>query len=336
MNKIISYLSLAFLILFASLTLGQESELTQVGTSTANFLKVGMGARATAMGDAFVALSNDISSLYWNPGGLATIDGNEAIFQVTDWLLDSKFYFVGVSYQIEGIGALGVSLTSFSSGDFEETTIFEPDGTGRSINASDLAAGITYSRRITDRFSVGVTVKYISEQLDRSQASTMAIDVGSVFITNFLNNLRIGFALSNLGGRMKFDGSDLGVQYIEDPSIKYVRAELATESWDIPLLFRFGFATDVYLEEDYRFTISTEVMDSRDFIHRISAGGEIAIKDMVFLRSGYKYNYDETDISFGAGFNFTIPPGIGIKLDYAYSDYGILDNTQRFSIIFSF
>ncbi len=322
------------LYLGSSSTHAQESSLNQVGTSMANFLKIGMGARATAMGDAYVALSNDISALYWNPGGLATLQENEVIFQVTNWLFDTKLYFMGLSYRFESIGTFGLSVISFSSGDMMETTVWDPEGTGRTFTASDFATGLTYSRQITERFSAGLTFKYITEKLDRVEASAIALDIGSVFVTDFFNNMRIGFALSNLSSTMQLDGSDLTIQYLAVPSSKYVRAQLGTEPWDIPLLFRFGIATDVYQSELINLTLSGEVMDSRDYSYRIATGGELAFKDLAFLRGGYKFNYDEADFTLGAGLKIDIPPGIGMKLDYAYGNFGILQETQRFSIIF--
>lgn len=330
------YFCLAMLMLGSCLSFGQKAELTQRGTSMANFLKIGVGARAAAMGDAYVALSNDVSSLYWNPGGLGMLGKNEALFQITNWIMDTRLYFVGISYKLSGLGILGFHFNSFSSGEFEETTILEPEGTGRTVMASDFAAGLTFSRQLTDRFSAGITLKYISENLDRESAKTVAIDIGSVFITNFFNNLRIGFAFCNLGGRMRLEGTDLNFQHLAEPGIKYTRAELGTEPWDIPLLFRFGFATDVIRSDFMTFTMSTGVMDSRDFSYRIATGGELALKDIMFLRGGYKFKYDEADLTFGVGLKLAIPSAIGLKLDYAYGSYGILNNTQILSAIFMF
>jgi len=332
MNKKIICLVLVFLGSNYLPLSAQESKLNQIGTSMANFLKIGMGARATAMGDAYVALADDISSLYWNPGGLPTMDGNEVLFQATNWFFDSKIYYFGLAYNFESVGTVGLSLTSFTSGDIEETTVWEPEGTGRKFTANDFAVGLTFARQITERFSAGLTVKYIHESLDRVQGSTIAIDIGSVFVTNFLNSMRIGFVMSNLGGRMQLDGSDLTVQYLAEPGTKYTRAQLGTESWDIPLLFRGGIASDVLNTESYRLTLSAEVMDSRDFTARMATGGEVALYDILFLRGGYKFRYDEADYTLGAGFKFNIT-GIGIKLDYAYANYGLLDKSQRFSII---
>lgn len=328
-------LCMVILALGHSAAFGQETELNQVGTSMANFLKIGVGARATAMGDAYVALANDISSLYWNPGGLSTFEKNEILFQRTNWLLDTRLNFLGMSYNLRNLGVLGFSINSFSSGDIEETTIDYPDGTDRTFSASNVAAGLTYSRRLTDRFFAGFTLKYISEQLDSEKASTVAIDVGSVFVTSFFNDMRIGFALSNLGRRMQLDGSGLTMQYLTDLG-KMSTARLSTEPWDIPLLFRFGIATDIIRSDFLRLTTAAEVMDSRDFVDRIATGGELAIREMVFLRGGYKFKYDEGALTLGGGLKFSTSSGIGFKIDYAYADYGIFDNTQRFSIILMF
>jgi len=329
---------LCTLIIFSGINIGlsQRARLNQIGTSMANFLKIGIGARPTAMGDAYVALSDDINSLYWNPGGLSRMEGNAVMFQSTNWLLDTKLYFLGVAYQFYSFGTLGFSLTSLSSGEIEETTIWEPDGTGRKFDAADLAAGLTYSRRITERFSFGVTLKYIMERLDRETAKTIAMDIGSVFTTNFFNDMRIGFTLSNLGGRLKLDGSDLTIQHQIEPSIKYIRAQLGTEPWDIPLLFRFGVATDVFRKDNYRLTISTEVMDSRDFSARISMGGEMVWDDLLFLRGGYKFRDDESNYSLGLGLKVNISPETNLRVDYAYTNFGILNNVQRFTVIIQF
>jgi len=310
-NKAHSLFISVFLMVSLTIAYGQEKTLNQVGTSMANFLKIGVGARASSMGGAFVALSDDISCLYWNPGGLGTLKKNEVLFQTTNWILDSKLYFVGASYHLANIGVLGISFYSFSSGDIEETTLDYPDGTGKIFTASDYSAGLTLEK-----------------------ASTIGLDVGSVFVTDFLNNLRIGFALSNLGGRMQLEGVDLAFQH--KPGIKSYQAQLATEPWDIPLLFRFGLATNLIDMKNLRLTISSEVMDSRDFIHRISFGSELAFNEMMYLRSGYKYNYDEMNLTFGGGLKLSVPSGKGLRIDYSYGDFVILNNYQQLSIILEF
>jgi hypothetical protein len=309
----------------------------QIGTSMANFLKIGIGSREVAMGGAAVADCDNVSSLFWNPGALDRIDKNEVLVQQTQWLVDTKLYFLGAGFKVPGIGSFGLSINYFNSGDIEETTLTFPEGTGRTFNTYDLAMGLTYSRNIIERFSAGITIKYIQEGLDREKASTVAVDIGSVFETNFLNNLKIGMSLSNLGGLMKLSGSGLQVQYSPNPGYptKITTADLTTEEWDIPLYFRLGIATDIIKGENMRWRMAGEVMDSRDYIYRISLGTEFAFFERYFIRGGYKFMYDEENLTLGAGVNINFN-WAQIRLDYAYASFGVFDNTQRFSLIFAF
>jgi len=331
-------IGLLFIFLFTCLLKAQNgSSPEQVGTSMANFLKIGVGARALAMGDAYVALADDITSLYWNPGCLDRIPKNEMVTQYIDWILDSQIYFIGIGYKVPTIGTFGVSVHYFSSGEMEETTLQEPEGTGRTFTASDMSLGLTYSKQITDRFSTGITVKYIQETLSRESASTFAFDIGNIFETNFFNNMRIGMSLSNLGGTMRLQGVELERQYSTNPDFptKVTRANLKTQDWNIPLFFRLGVATNVIENEQYRITVSSEVMDSRDYIHRISVGSEIAFWEKTFLRVGYKFNNDERNITLGGGVN--LPMGSSnLKINYGYGNFGVFNNTQRFSLIYAF
>src|SRR5690625_3012830 len=170
----------------------QGSDPNQLGTSTANFLKIGVGARASSMGNAFVAMADDATSLYWNPAGIGMMDGPEVTMTVTNWLLDTRLYFFGGTLDLGNMGVLGhvlgLSINHFHSGDIDETTVYEPDGTGRVFSASNMAVGLTYARRLSNRFSAGFTVKYVSETRDRTSSNAIAVDVGSLSVTDFLNS----------------------------------------------------------------------------------------------------------------------------------------------------
>ena len=338
MRKI--FLCKVFILILMKMSLAQNTTvgtMEQIGTSMANFLKIGIGAREVAMGGAAVADCDNVSSLFWNPGALDRMDNNEVLVQQTQWLVNTNLYFLGAGFKVPGIGSFGLSIDYFNSGDIEETTLTFPEGTGRTFNTYDLAMGLTYSRSIIERFSAGITIKYIQEGLDREKASTIAIDIGSIFETNFLNNLKIGMSLSNLGGRMKLSGSGLQVQYSPNPGYptKITTADLTTEEWDIPLYFRLGIATDIIRDEDIRWRMAGEVMDSRDYIYRISLGTELAFFERYFLRGGYKFMYDEENLTLGAGVNIDFN-WAQVRLDYAYASFGVFDNTQRFSLIFAF
>ena len=71
----------------------------RAGISSLQFLKLGAGARAAGMGEAFVAVADDASALYYNPAGLAQFDDNEIMFTHTTWLIDLEHEFLGAVYR---------------------------------------------------------------------------------------------------------------------------------------------------------------------------------------------------------------------------------------------
>ncbi|MGH7601703.1 MAG: PorV/PorQ family protein, partial [bacterium] len=148
----------------------------RAGTAMAQFLKIGVGGRAVGMGESFVAVANDASALYWNPAGIAQMQKNEIIFAHVNWPVDVQHEFFGYVHRFGGVNAIGASVTSLHTDDLEETTEFQPFGTGRFVAFGDIAAGLTFARKMTDRFSVGVTVKYIDETLAELHARNVLID----------------------------------------------------------------------------------------------------------------------------------------------------------------
>jgi hypothetical protein len=126
-KTIIIFLLFPLIVLKAQVfpTLGGQ----RAGISTAQFLKIGVGGRATAMGDAFVAISDDVSSLYWNPAGLVLSKKNEIIFSHNTWVVDIYHDFFGASYHLSSNDAVGISLTSLHMEDMQVTTEVNPFGT---------------------------------------------------------------------------------------------------------------------------------------------------------------------------------------------------------------
>lgn len=311
------------------------AQMSHRGTSAANFLKIGVGGKATAMGDAFTAVADDPSALFWNPGGIGFQKLMKVNFSYTQWIFDTHLSYLGVILPAGGAGNIGISLYTFSSGDIEETDIYNPQGTGRVFSASDLSIGLTYGRQLTDRFSVGTTFKYISEKLALESATAYALDIGSLFIINKEYNVRLGFAISNFGSDMTLDGLDLQTSVVTENS-KSVEAKLKTMAWPLPLVFRMGLASDVILTKMQRLTLSADVYDPRDFEARESIGAEYGFNDMLFFRGGYKFNYDEDSFAGGIGLKLNIS-GVGrVLFDYSYADMGRLETIHRYSVNLSF
>jgi hypothetical protein len=225
-------------------------------------------------------------------------------------------------------------MAYFSSGDIRETTLLEQDGTGRVISASDLVLGVTYGRDLTDRFSVGVKVKYVREGLASVEASTMAFDVGSVFTTSFPGEITLGMALSNFGGKLRFDGRDLLVTQVVpgSPTGKQVPAVLETADWPLPLFFRFGLSATLLSAEDASVVAAYSITDARDYEARHNLGAAVTMLKILTLRGGYRFNYDEATFSAGAGVAVDAASLGRLSFDYAYTDYGNLSGVHQFSL----
>ena len=317
---------------------------SKVGTAAAQFLKIGVGARAMGMGGSFTAIANDVSTIYWNPAGIANLDETSIGFTHSEWFADISHDFAGIVLPISSSDFLAVHATMLNTSEQEVTTVANPDGTGIFYDVRDLAIGLTYSRQLTDRFSVGLTGKYALQNLYNVQASSFTLDFGSYLRTGF-HNLIIGMAISNFGGSMQLDGRDLIT--IADVNSSFSGnynpdSRLTTQEYPLPLMFRVGLAMDfvggndpVIQSEDYRFTLATEGTHLNDNNERFNIGSELSWTETVFVRGGYKINYDTEKWALGMGVK--IPIGNQkVVFDYAFIEFENLGNVSQFSLGLSF
>jgi hypothetical protein len=282
----------------------------RLGASGFTILKVTQSARAAGMGDAFAAVSRDASSLFWNPAGLAYIERFEWTYTYTSWIAGSRINSGVFAYRTD-FGAIGVSFLSFNPGDIEETTPFLPGGTGRSVPSGDVGIGIGFSRKMTDRFTLGTHVQWVQETLDQDKASTLNVSLGTLFYTGFRSS-RVAMTLRNFGKNEK----------------------VVREQFFMPMVFTVTGAMEVYGEaqDPNRLTVSFENVFAIDYDNRAHLGAELWLHDRLALRSGYKFNYD-TD-SFSAGAGVRIPRGQRhLAVDVAYTHMGdLLDPALRVSV----
>lgn len=295
------------------------------GTSAANFLKIGVGGRAAGMGEAFSAVSDDPSALFFNPGGVAQIDEIEILFSYNKWIFDTYLNFAGVVFPLGRFGSLGISLYSFSSGEIKETNMFQPGGTGRDFTTGNMAVCMSYARALTDRFMVGGTFKHVEAHVSEYRAGTFAFDIGSIFRTNVLNEMTIAFVLSNFGGKICYGGGALYSQATE-------QIETFPAEWNLPLCFRIGLSSYLLKRNEVSLRWAFDVNDSRDCERRETIGMEFAFRDMMYLRAGYKFGYNEETLTAGAGFKLGIPDVGKVTIDYAYIDMNRLNVSHRISL----
>lgn len=311
---------------------------TKIGTTAAKFLSIPVGARALGMGGAFVSLSDDASSMYWNPGGMARLTAREAMVYHADWVADIDFNYAGIVLPFERLGVLGFNLTMLSYGEMERTTEDQPDGTGDFFTAGSFAFGVSYARNLTDWFSIGVNAKYVQETIWNSSASGFAIDIGTLFTTPF-PGVTFGAGVSNFGQKMQITGDDLLVQKDISPNKgnnPNINANLTTDRFDLPLNLRIGFSYEPVTNDDQRLIIALDAAHPNDNSESVNVGFEYSLlQRMVSLRGGYKalgVAESEERFTVGGGLRYEISTGVATRIDYAYEDFGRLQNAHTVTI----
>jgi opacity protein-like surface antigen len=316
-----------------------------VGTTAANFLTIPVGPRATGMGGAFTAIANDATTAFWNAGGLSRVPRSELTFAYTEWLVETKFNWLGFVFKLDEDNAFSLFVNQLDYGEENVTVPGQEMGTGEKWRAEDIVFGLSYGRSLTDRFSIGGTVKYISQSIWNENATAFAVDVGLLFFTP-LEGLSLGANISNFGTEMKLEGRDLLLPADVDPARtgnnSNISSTLLTDSWPIPLVFAVGLAYDAVNNEDWRFTVATDVRIPSNQSTYFNLGSELVWANVISLRVGYnKLLLRESDSPFEEGAEVGLTAGVGVqydfggffaKFDYSYSDFGIFDQISRFSL----
>jgi hypothetical protein len=271
------------------------------GTTGATFLKIGQGARPIAMGGAFSAVADDVNAVWWNPAGLVNLSQKEFTANHSQWFADITHQSLGYGQNWGEKNALGGSLIYLGTTDRERSEWGEDLG---SFAIKDLAFSLLFARQMSEKISLGIGLKYISQELYEEKASGFAFDFGGLYQDS--ENLTYGLSLQNVGGEIKF---------IE-------------EGDPLPLNLKLGAAYK-FPEKDLTLALDLNFPSYKK--SRINIGVEYWFKELLALRGGLKSGYDLPEVSFGLGFRYE-----SFLLDYAYVPYGELGDTQRFSLTLRF
>jgi len=305
----------------AQFSLGEQ----RAGTTSGQFLKIGLGARAVGLGESFVAVANDPSAIYWNPAGLASMQRQEIAISHVGWPGDINYEHLTWVVPSRRFGGSFALQFGALSAEMEETSEFQPFGTGRNFLFSDVVAGVAYARRWTDKLLVGVGGKYVREDLgsDVGGPTTNAFlfDLGSIFYLGY-GSVRIATSLSNFGSELRPSGD-----YVSP----YTGDKLAYDGFDPPIMFRYGLAFEPLENEQQRLTTSLEFNQPADNSLRSKAGVEWMYLRTFALRGGYNFNADALKLSAGAGVVTRLGQTQG-TVDYAYTDGGSLGAISRLSL----
>jgi len=293
----------------------------RAGTSSMQFLKIGIGGRATGMGESFIAVANDMSALYWNPAGLLQFTEYGAHFTHSEWLVGLKHEFAGAIYRFGKSNVVGLSVIALHTSAMQKTTEFQPLGTGEYFKFGDLGIGLTYARKLTDQFSFGVTLRYVEETLAELKMRGVMFDLGTYYWTG-LSNTRFAVTISNFGPQVKPGGS---VELVGGRTLS------SFQQFPPPTIFRIGFAYDPVDNKKNRLITSIQLNHPNDNAENVNIGAEYSFRDMLFLRGGYKFNVDSENYSAGIGLK--VPVSITkASLDYSVANFKDLGLTHRISL----
>lgn len=316
---------------------------TKTGTTAAKFLSIGVGARANAMGGAYSSVANDVSAIYWNPAGIASVNETQTLFTYTKMFADININYFGFVIPAGDYGTFGASVTALNVGDMDVTTEFLPEGTGEKFSAGSYAFTLSYAKFITENFAVGANVKYIRESIYNSSASGIAFDIGTIFTTPFYG-IKFASSISNYGSKMQMSGDDLLVRHDPDPqragNNQTIDAYYKTDEFELPLRLQIGISRDFKILDEHRLTLAIDATHPNDNNQWVNIGSEISLfNDLISLRGGYKTLFlkdTQEGLTLGAGIKYD---GLGffkISVDYSYQQLKFLDNMHSFSIMLGF
>lgn len=287
----------------------------KVGTAGFTFLEIPVGARQTAMGEAVIGL-DDLGAfgVFWNPSTLGFIEGPMAGVGYSSWIADISQTSVAFGMPVGNVGTVGLSIVYVGFPDMQGSIVDLASTTGYSLtkkfSSSGLAAGVSFAHRFTDSFSFGGTVRYVRQEIADYTSDGFIGDVGTLYFTG-LSSLRFATSFQSLG---------LEQEYVYD-------------AFRMPIVYRVGAAMDFFDWPDSpaKLTVSAEAVSHTDYAERLHVGGEIWMMDMVALRGGYKFNYDEEDYTAGLGVKFSSGTFI-LQLDAGYGNFGLFDKVTHFSL----
>lgn len=347
-NKIFIVLIALALVASTALYAGNPSKR---GTAGAAQLTLPAGARGASLGGAAISSLNGVESIHWNPAGLAGGMGAssvETMFSQMSYIADIDVSFLGIGITAGEIGTLGFTIKSIGFGDIQETTEDFPDGTGNTYSPAFITVGLTYSKQLTDRISVGFTGKLISETIMRTSAAGFAIDAGVIYKVGGqspLAGFSFGVVLKNIGPNMRYNGADLEREVIppnSDPKALPEFLRFQAQEFELPSTFEMGASYDVPLAEMAKLSFSGAFLNNNFGEDMVRGGAELTLVNMLTLRAGYGTPNENSDafvfnsMTFGGGVNFDLGGGARFAVDYSYATAQVFDATHTIAVKLGF
>ena len=277
------------------------------------FLRVGVPAKATGLGDTYVSQFGDVNTFMYNPAGLAQLSHRQFSAGYMNHILDISSGFGAYAQPYKNIGVFGVGMVYFGYGNFQGYDVngYETN----SYSSSDFALSLFYARTLREHIHVGAAIKFIRSGIDNYTSSAVAMDIGAIYVVPQYD-LQVGAALLNAG--------------------------IATQAFldhkeSLPLSLQLG------VSKKWNFITFSGCLSDLNLpgnrLERFSLSAEADPWEKISLRLGYNEQRRSELSPDGSGFlnGITgISAGIGFKhqnyvFDYSFTSWGI-GAINRFSL----
>ena len=303
----------------------------RIGTAGAQELLLPIGSRGTALGGAVVSNVSGVEAVLYNPAGLASLEGTEAMFSHLGYFADIEVNFGGVATAIEGFGTLAVAAKVTSIGNMEETTNLYPDGTGRTFNPTLAVLGVSYANQLTANVGIGATAHFLSESIFEVSATGVAFDIGFEYDPRW-KGVKLGLVMKNYGPSMRFSGKGF------ERDLDNRKASPNSAAFDLPSYFAMGLSYNIFEGEKNKAVLSGNWRSNALSQDLWQGGAEYSYDDKYFLRAGYNYSQQNDyvyGLSLGAG--LTVPlGGTRLTFEYAWTQTDIFSDNQFFTLRMNF
>jgi len=313
---------------------GQIVKKGQVGF---RFLENPISAEVVGRGCLGVAVARTANAVFWNPAGLAWIDGRvDVALNYTKGIADINHTSAAAALQLSHFGTLCVDAIMMDYGDFYgtrranneqgfvDTGVFSP---------SAWSVGLSFAQRVSDRFSYGVHLKYAYQDLGDAWVAKSGSDVDDPNLVMAQKSYAHGEPAVDVGA--VYDFAYHGIRF--GAVIQNVSREIRYESEKFPLPFAVSFALSVnplsFLLPDLKehdFLLGFESRHPRDFREKLKVGAEYTLREVLTLRLGYTGNYDERGLTAGLGLRQSLH-GSTMRIDYAFQDFGLFSSVHLFT-----
>ena len=279
------------------------------GSAGALFLRFGLGARAAGMGEAYAAVAEDASSVFFNPGAMPAVLGTRITLAHSEYFQSLRFEQAAVTHETEW-GTFGFMFTGLYMDDMDRRDDLGSVNPLGQFGAYDVAVAVAYGRYIVPNVAVGISLKPVHQRIDELSATGFAVDAG-IYHVSRIEGVKLAATVANLGTPMKFESEEYALP-------RYVRIGGSWER-EVPAV-------------DGRVMVTLDALFPNDDGVREHIGGEYSYRRMFSLRAGYKAGYDSQGATFGLGVVYR-----DIAVDYAFLPVSNdLGDSHRFGVGFSF